>query len=256
MQRIPGSSARGRFPWRAGLLLGLLAAGGCLPFLRPARVPLRTVELAAGGGDCLAVLLPGRFGGPRNFDRAGFAEAARQQGVAIDLIAVDAHLGYYRDRSVVSRLRDDVVRPARAAGYRRLWLVGASLGGVGALLYARDHPEDLTGVLTLAPFLGDKELIGEIRDAGGPLEWQPGEIAEGEDFRRLWSWLKRRADDPAAPQVHLGFGTADGFAEANRLFAELLPAQRVLTADGGHDWRVWRSLWQRFLADADPCAPG
>lgn len=255
--RVSSRSSTRFWANRPFLFLALLAVGGCLPFLRPARVPLRTVELPpVRGGECLAVLLPGRFGGPRSFEKADFAAAARRHGVEIDLVAADAHLGYYRDRSVVVRLREDVVRPARATGYREIWLVGASLGGVGALLYARDHAEDLSGVFALAPFLGDKALIEEIRRQGGPRSWQPGEVGEGEDFRRLWSWLIRRAADPAAPPLYLGFGNEDGFAASNRLLAEVLPEQRVLSAPGGHDWKVWRALWERFLAEAAPCGDG
>jgi hypothetical protein len=55
--------------------------------------------------------------------------------------------------------------------------------------------------------------------------------------------------------VHLGYGVDDRFAGAHRRFAELLPAERVRTAPGGHDWPAWRALWgawldQRLLADS------
>ncbi len=67
----------------------------------------------------------------------------------------------------------DVVLPARAAGYDTIWLAGTSLGGIGALLYLRDHPDDLAGVLALAPYLGEEGVIREIERAGGPASWQP-----------------------------------------------------------------------------------
>ena len=232
-------------------VLSLLTAAGCLPFLRPARVPMATFELPAGQPtDCLAILLPGRLDRPRALLRAGFADRIRERGLALDLLVVDAHLGYYRNRSVVERLHQDIVAPALADGYREIWLVGASLGGLGTLLYARDHAEDLRGVLALAPFLGDDEVLAEIRAQGGPRQWQaPGE----DDFRKLWRWLRGYAmDSPAAP-IHLAYGTEDSHAPAGELLTELLPADQVYTAPGGHDWRTWGELWGRFLDRAAVC---
>lgn len=235
-------------------LTGLLLASGCLPFLRPATAPMRTVRLPAPvEADCLAVLLPGRFGRPSNFVRARFREAADERGLAVDLIAVDAHLGYYRDRSILDRLHEDVLAPARAEGYREVWIVGASLGGLGALLYARDRPEDLQGILAIAPFLGDDELIEEIRSQGGARSWSPDPATAEEDFPRLWRWLRSRTED--AVPLHLAFGTEDRFAPAGRLLAELLPDPQVHTTAGGHDWKVWAGLWREFLGSGALCSP-
>ncbi|HEU0105846.1 MAG TPA: hypothetical protein VFT38_06715, partial [Vicinamibacteria bacterium] len=33
-----------------------------------------------------------------------------------------------------------------------------------------------------------------------------------------------------------------------RLLASALPADRVLVAPGGHDWKAWDRLWTEFLA--------
>jgi pimeloyl-ACP methyl ester carboxylesterase len=69
----------------------------------------------------------------------------------VDLIAVDAHAGYYLRQTVLERLREDVVAPARAAGYEKARLVGISLGGLGAALYATDHADHLAGLILLLP---------------------------------------------------------------------------------------------------------
>ncbi len=235
-------------------LAGLLLVSGCLPFLEPAKAPIGTISLPAPiEADCLAVLLPGRFGGAKDFVRAGFREQADERGLALDLIAVDAHLGYYRDRSIVDRLHDDVVGPAAAGGYREVWIVGTSLGGLGALLYARERPEDLQGILAIAPYLGDDELIEEIRSQGGPRSWSP-DPANEEDFHQLWRWLQGRSEN--AVPLHLAFGTEDRFAPAARMLAGLLPDSRVRTTAGKHDWKVWARLWREFLDSGAICPPG
>jgi len=38
---------------------------------------------------------------------------------------------------------------------KRIWLVGTSLGGHGALLYLSEHPRDIYATVVLAPFLAD-----------------------------------------------------------------------------------------------------
>ena len=234
---------------RFGLLVALFVVTAGCSFFRAPVVPLRTIALGAkGGGTCLAVLLPGRWDKPESFLAAGFAEAVEKRGLRLDLMAVDTHLGYYRDRSVVERLHLDVVAPARAAGYRTIWIVGTSLGGVGGLLYLRDRPDDLAGVLALAPFLGADEVIRELEAAGGPTRWTPPPTLPTDDVgRELWSWLAPWAMSRQAPPLHLGWGREDALAEANQMLASLLPRERVYTVRGRHDWGTWARLWEQFL---------
>jgi pimeloyl-ACP methyl ester carboxylesterase len=220
--------------------------------LRPATSPLRTVDLARSAGDgasrCLAVLLPGRWDAPEKFREAGFARAVASRNLALDLVAVDSHLGYFRDRTIVERLHADVVAPARAAGYDTIWIVGTSLGGLGGLLYLRDRPGEVAGVFAIAPYLGDSSVIEEIERAGGPAAWRPpATLAEGDIGRELWSWLGPWASGPQPVPLHLGWGTADAFDRSNRLLAGLLPPERVYPTAGGHDWKVWERLWEEFL---------
>lgn len=243
-----------RFVAVATLVATGLALTACVPLGRPA-VPMRTLELAKSGENrCLAVLLPGRLNSPERFAKAGFASAVAARGLALDLVAVDAHFGYYRHRSVVERLRLDVVAPARAAGYDTIWLVGSSLGGIGGLLYLRQYPEDLAGVLALAPYLGPTEVIDEIAAAGGPARWRPPSRVAADDVgRELWSWLAPWLAGEQKIPLHLGWGTADAFDRSNRLLASALPPERVYTHPGGHDWKVWESLWEAFLDRVEPC---
>jgi pimeloyl-ACP methyl ester carboxylesterase len=229
-----------------------LGAGACAS--RPGgEAPMRSIALAngSGGGRCLAVLLPGRWSGPEAFVRAGFAEAARLRQPALDLVAVDAHLGYYRDRSIVERLHQDVLEPARRSGATTIWLIGTSMGGTGALFTLRDRPAGLAGILLLAPFLGETEVIEAIEAAGGPQRWMPP-LRPASPGEEIWTYLVGSARAPAAP-IHLGWGARDRMARSNALLARLLPPERADRIDGAHDMRTWRALWERFLERVELC---
>lgn len=235
-------------------VVAALLLGGC-GALRPATVPIRTVTIESGGsGRCLAVLLPGRFAAPEGFAEGKFGEAVRERGLDLDVIAVDAHLGYYRTRTVLERLREDVILPARAKGTDQVWLVGTSLGGLGSLLYLRDHPEDLSGVLAIASFLGDDDVLREIEAAGGPRAWRPpAQIAQNDIGRNIWSWLSTGAVADQKVPVYVGWGTSDDFDRSNRMLASLLPPERTFTAPGAHDMETWNRIWSQFLDKVGPC---
>lgn len=218
--------------------------------LRPAGAPIRTVTYGdRPEASCTVVLLPGRWNAPEEFGRAGFPAVLDQGGVRAVVVAPDAHLGYYMRGTVLERLRHDVVGPARAAG-RQVWLVGVSMGGLGALLYAKDHPGEVAGIVALAPFLGDRDVIDEIASAGGLDAWEPAQPPAPADYQRnLWLWLKRAtAGDVELPELYLGYGTDDRFARASELLGARLDRRRVLAEAGGHDWLTWRRLFEKMVA--------
>jgi hypothetical protein len=239
--------------------LTALSLTGCAFIPRPAPAPISTLALGGPARDptCLVLFLPGRGDRLEDFRRHGFDRLAREHGVGCALVAVDAHLGYYRNRSVLVRLHDDVIAPARARGVQSIRLVGISLGGVGALLSLDEYPGAIDGAVLLAPFLGDKPILDEIA-ASGLAGWDPGPPpppGPDRDFqRRLWRFL-RTTYTPGAPDRHaavplwLGWGEDDGFARAGALLAAVLPPDQVRTAPGGHDWPVWRALFAGFVAD-------
>lgn len=223
---------------------------GC-GFLKPAKSTLDKIESRSpcmGTAKTLIVLLPGRFDAPDDFLKQGFIDALRARRIDADVIMPDLHFGYYREKSVVVRLHADAIDAARARGYAQIWLAGVSLGGLGSLLYAQEHAERLRGMLLIAPYLGEQEVHQEIRAAGGLKSWSPAQIGENDFARRLWVWLRDQAGQPATePVVYLGYGIEDGFAPGNALLASALPADRVMTAQGGHDWQPWLRIWERFL---------
>jgi pimeloyl-ACP methyl ester carboxylesterase len=198
----------------------------------------------------LIIFLPGIGDVLEDYETNGFIEAVLKSAAPADIIVVDAHFGYYARRTVIERLRADVIAPARATGgYKKIWLAGISLGGFGALLYASEHSDDVHGIVLLAPFLGRPPTIARIAAAGDVRGWQPANApSETEYEQKLWLWLRCYANSSEPfPAIYLGYGESDQFAPAHRLLASVLPQERVFTTPGGHDWRTWGRLWEMFI---------
>lgn len=203
--------------------------------------------------DTLLVFLPGAFLKPEEFEREGFVAAVRERDVAADVMLVDANVSYYYDQSFVQRLSDDVLAPARSAGYATIWLVGISIGGFGALTHELSRPGLVDGIVALAPYLGRRPLGAEIQKAGGLRTWTAPETPSDDEVdRKLWPWLQQYASPQPAvrtlPPLYLGYGLADRFAANHRLLADVLPEGHVFTTEGGHDWPQWSRLWRSLLA--------
>ena len=196
----------------------------------------------------LLVMLPGAASRPQDLVDHGFVRALRERRLPVDVAIVDAHLGLYLDHSLSVRLTLDVIAPTRSDARRRLWLLGISLGGMGALIHVREHPLDVEGVILLAPFLGSRGTIAEVVRAGGLDEWRLDSITADDDERALLAWLGTySADDRSRPEIHLGYGVRDRYAAASKMLAARLPPERVVTIDGEHEWSTWIALWQRML---------
>ena len=146
----------------------------------------------------------------------------------------------------------------RAAGYRRIWLVGCSVGAMGAIFYQHEHPGLIRGIVAIAPYLGEKPVAAEIEAAGGLDRWQPNpkDIAGGDFRRALWTVIRaEKFGQPGHLPLVLGFGTRDRFVDGQRLLASRLSPDAVFTTFGFHDWGTWGKLWQEVLAsEASPLA--
>jgi pimeloyl-ACP methyl ester carboxylesterase len=189
------------------------------------------------------IWLPGAYHSAQDFVDQGFARAAAQRQVALDLLFVDLQMRHLDDRDVFQRLRSEIVLPARDSG-AAVWLAGISLGGMVALDYASSHSGELDGLCLLAPYLGNRILINEIAAASGLAGWQPGELAESDAERRIWRYIKTRVD---SAKLFLGYGREDRFSAAHDLLAATLAADWVEVIAGGHEWGTWLTLWEKFL---------
>ena len=249
--------------------LALLATGCASADREPPSVPVpsthyeKTYDLP-NQDKILFVFLPGRGTTGGDFVRQNFlktlaaADGERLHGtdyLAPASTTVALTYPYYEQRIATKRLHDDVIAPARAAGYRHIWLVGVSMGGLGAVMYDHDYPGEINGIVAIAPFLGEKPVVEEIEAAGGLAKWQPRLPLAADDFqRRLWLAIREsRYGQPGHLPLVLGYGTSDRFAYGHRLLAAQLPPERVFRVFGFHDWETWHRLWRQILGS--PVSP-
>ena len=239
-----------------GSVVFLLLLTGCY-ITKFAQVPMPVLHYSAASGqaDGLMVLLPGFGDSPERFEQQGIIDIVRQFAPTFDIVAADAHFAYYRNLSIVDRLHADLLGPGQDR-YQRVWIVGISMGGLGASSYAMEHPGVVERVILLAPYMGSKDLITEVKVAGGLARWQPPNLSyiENEEqrrFYRLWDWYKGYTQpDPTGPDLMLGFGSHDGLRDANQLLADVLPGEQVVRVQGGHKWKVWIPIFETLLRRA------
>jgi pimeloyl-ACP methyl ester carboxylesterase len=239
---------------RAGLALaalGTIALGACRWLPRAATVPMtvrREPQSAHARSPLLVVMLPGQYSLPQDFVDEGFVRALHSRGFAADVWLADSHLGYVENGTLLQRLHDDVLAPAQRAGYRRIWLVGISLGGFASLRLLQNNADAIEGALLIAPYVGERDAVRRVAAAGGAEAYARTAANDGVGSG-LWTWL---GHSPTAlrNKIHLYTGSEDRFIDGHRLLAALLPKDHVLELPGDHNWRAWTALWARWLAHA------
>ena len=226
---------------------------GCISLAptAPTEVPVPSIATvkSPARSDTLVVMLPGYGDRADVFIREGFHEAGERLG--FDTVAVDAHLGYYRERSLLDRLHEDIVLPARNSGYDQVWFLGISMGGLGTLLYAAEYPDQVDGVILLAPFLGNRKAIREVAESG-PLESWNGDGSRMKDYEiAIWSWIRDATRGPEPTPLVLGYGDKDKMAEGYDRLIDVIRPAGVYTAAGGHKWTTWAPLWEEIVTDLE-----
>jgi pimeloyl-ACP methyl ester carboxylesterase len=223
------------------LMLALSTSVACWT----ARIPMPLETYDAPQSDTLLILLPGFAAYDHTFEKKGLIDAAREAGFYGDIVAANATFGYYRKRNLVQELERRILADARGK-YEHIWVVGISMGGLGTLLTAQEHAEDLDGIVLLSPFLGRGKVVSAVAEGGGLPAWEPPEEASWEED--IWGWLDDAAErDWQDPQVFLGHGTRDLGVKNHEQLASYLGTERVRTAEGGHTWPVWEELLAEFV---------
>jgi hypothetical protein len=236
----------------------LLAAGmllGCFPRGDPSKPIPAALISAPAKAQRLVVVLPGRGDDLIALHKSGVAQAVQSAWPDADVMLTGLALGYYMEGLAEQRLHDEVIVPARRRGYAQVWLVGASLGGMGAVMYDRAYPNEVDGMVLLAPYLGEKRVLSQMTAAGGISAWQPPpkQAINADNFpEKLWRQLQTWSRQPsAARNVWLAYGKADRLREAMPLLAPVLPPGHVLLREGGHEWRVWSPATRDVLVRID-----
>jgi hypothetical protein len=226
-----------------------LCVGGCVvrrPVV-PMPVEVRATAAAEAPG-CVVVLLPGRWNRPEAFFEAGFDRAAADRGLPLVMLAPDAHLGYYRSRSVLDRLGADVFARAEVQAADHLTVVGVSLGGLGGVLWTREGSRLPDQLVLLAPFLGPPVIAAEVQAAGGVAAWRRPATFGDPDFRKIWAWFQDWDEAGRRPPMFLSWGQKDDLAPALAPLGDWLGPEATHETPGGHDWTAWRAGWEAFLA--------
>ena len=234
-------------------LAGILT--GCLPASDPSR-PIPTLLVPAKqAATRLVVVLPGRADDLKALRRSGIAEAIQAAWPDADVLLAEVTMGYYREGRAPERLHDEVIAPARArGGYRDVWLGGASMGGMGTLMYDQRYPGEMDGLVLLAPYLGEAPLLRDIEDAGGLARWDAGppQAMNPDNWQReLWRHIQRWSQHPEeARRVWLAYGDRDRLRASMPMLAGTLPQDQVLMRKGGHTWTVWSPAMGEVLQTA------
>lgn len=199
--------------------------------------------------DTLIILLPGANHLPEDFITQGFVSAVRERHLDIDLVMPELAFEQIADQTALHDLHDTVMQPYATSGYPNIWIAGISIGGYVAIAYANHYPNEVKGLLLLAPYPGNRITTGEIALAGGIEAWMPDTIPDDDTERGNWYWLKNHAkiEKHMASEIYLSYGEDDRFAGGIAMMAQILPKERVDIVPGGHDWPVWQQLWHQFL---------
>jgi len=200
---------------------------------------------APGATRDLVIVLPGRGDDVADLESSGIAQSIQRAMPDADVLLAGVTMPVYYGGRMPQRLHDELVMPARQRGYARVWLAGASMGGMGTLLYEREYPGEMDGLVLFAPYLGDRALIDEITAAGGVARWDAGPVpaaVDGDNYQReVWRSIKgwTAPSSKRAQRVWVAYGREDRLRPAIQPLAAVLPAGHVLEREGGHKWVVW-----------------
>lgn len=204
----------------------------------------------------LVFFFPGINDSAENFASI-LPEITQNYSVEYDLISINATKEYYRNRTLLGRLDEDVMHDSLFEKYDETWIIANSMGTVGTILYAATHRDvKIDGIVLLGPFISRRSVQRKIERAGGLLEWENTvqDSSEWEQF--IWSYLKECVVDSSMPELWLSYGTAEGLvAPGAVLLGNALPEKQLSVIEKGeHDWPTWveslhiffkeRKLWQ------------
>lgn len=201
-----------------------------------------------GEGKTLVVLLPTVAGNGKLYEQQGLIGIIRKHGTVVDIMAIDVQPTLYLNKRIVKKMKTRVIDPAKARGYEHIYILGTSLGGHAALLYAMEYPQDIDGLFLFSPFISDPFVTKIISEAGGLQTWDECPPYAWEYSCKLWKSIRAYVSDPERrASVFLGYGTEDRFVESCEVLAEVLPPENVFTVSGGHSWKTWQKLWEKML---------
>ncbi|MGQ0837981.1 alpha/beta hydrolase [Actinokineospora sp.] len=208
----------------------------------------------------MCLFLHGLRGSARHATPTGLARSlvdgvARGELPPFGFAAVDGGDNYWHENHVgdnaMAMLLDEVPRWLRARGLgdaagTPFGCAGVSMGGFGALLYARRRHElraPLSAVAAISP--------------GLLLSWREMSTRRAFKDHQEWAALDplRNVDQLGKVPVGIWCGTEDHFIEGTRRFIRLAAPEHVHTAPGGHGDGFYRRIVPDVLAFLGRHAP-
>lgn len=236
------------------LLVCLLSLAGCAAGGDVTKPIPKTFIAAPQSAHRLVVMLPGRGDSLQSLTDTGIAAIIQQSWPDADVVLTGLTMPFYLQGRAEQRLHDEVIEPARRTSYRQIWLAGISLGGMGALLYDREYPDQMDGLLLLSPYLGENAIHEQIRQARGLSAWQAGPpqpIGPNTFQHELWRYLQGWSLRPQRTRsTWLAYGADEPFRQPIELMTPLLPADHVIMLPGKHNWKLWKPAMRALLLRA------
>ena len=137
------------------LITGALLISSCAYRPTPT-APIPSVKYLGPNstGKSLVIFFPGYRDTAEDFQKHNFIQLLNHYYPQVDSVALNAHVGYFENRSLVERVYEDIISPAIDQGYEKITLVGISMGGFGVLWTGSELRNYIDSIVLIAPFLG------------------------------------------------------------------------------------------------------
>jgi len=217
----------------------LLFASGCK---NTTAIPIAHQIITTGTGtDHAIIYLHGRGDHPQAFSKNGLNRILENDSINATIYEVNAHFGYYMNRTLHERLEEDIFPLLEKTAFKKVWFVGNSMGGLGALLHAQKFPTKVDAIVLMGPYLGGKKFIRRFSREINSVQFESDSVHKDNWQKQLWAWIKNISSKPdSRPTIYLTYGTNDRLGQGQKLLHTLLPSDRVVTIAGAHDWPEWK----------------
>ncbi len=214
-------------------------------------LPLTTYKIPASiKTQNLLVMFPGINSPGTDFIDYGFVQMFQKKYSNVDITLVDTRFAYISAGSIAERIHNEIISPAIRGGYKNIWFVGISLGGLSTLLHSKDFAGILTGVVLIAPYLGAQYKVEDLLAHEPPLLWSEQHAKSTDKTIRLWRYLISETQNKENKmKLVLAYGNDDRFSDLHRFLASLLDENNIYIEKGGHNWTTWKKLWQTLLEE-------
>lgn len=211
--------------------------------------PLSVYKITSGiKTENLLVMFPGINSKGNDFVEYGFIDSFKEHYPRTDILLVDTYLAYIQAGNIAERIQNEIIVPAYQHGYTNIWFVGVSLGGLGALMYNKEFSGNISGLILLAPFLGEETKVDGLDNILSKQEWLIEHGNSNDRTVSLWKYLiEVSAEKNSSMPIVLAYGENDRFIFMHRLLSRFLKNKNVFTKSGGHNWKTWRVLWGDIL---------